>query len=562
MGEYDQFTPDTLGKGYPAKLGLQFSKADVFPTATINNYYSLGGGLKTKYKEKRFDISDQLTLIRGRHLLHFGGEAVIFRADSTAWGNIYGANVGFSGVYTAGSNTGSLASTTGSSYADFLLGYVQNWSAVVSPEYGGRLKNSGVFVQDDFKVTPKLTLNLGLRWEGNTGWSEVYGNARSFDPNVINPATNAPASMWYAITHANGRNRLQKGVWNNWLPRFGFAYLLGTKTMIRGGFGMYTFPWNVDTTAAVWAMLSPAAATRRIPPATCSRWSSSRLTETPITRERRARPSMRSYGRYHHAGSLQRAGGRLQSVHLAVTAPQILELHHSAAMNGSTVLDVGYVGSNQSHLPFTTDLNQVPENKLGPNDAAFRPYPFQTISGNTTDGISNYHAFQTGITRRFTRGLMFNFNYTWSHMLTNQDSSGGGSLQGATPYQRAYDPMANYGPSNFDIRHMFKGHMSYDLPFGRGRRFADTNKALDLAIGGWTLFGDFVAQGGSPFTPSMLVNNSYSLSSNALWYPNVVGDPTAVAARASIPGSTSMRLRPPRPAHLATWGEMSCMDRN
>jgi len=103
--------------------------------------------------------------------------------------------VGFTGVYTAGSNSGSLASNSGSAYADFLLGYVQNWSAVVSPEYGGRLKNPGVFLQDDFKVTPKLTLNLGLRWEGNTGWSDVNNNERSFDPNVINPATNAPGAM-------------------------------------------------------------------------------------------------------------------------------------------------------------------------------------------------------------------------------------------------------------------------------------------------------------------------------------------------------------------------------
>src|SRR5689334_2255105 len=138
MGEYDSFTPDTLGKGYPAKIGLQFSKADVFPTISINNYYGLGGGLNTNYKENTFDISDQFTLIHGRHVLHFGGAAVIFRADSTAWGNIYGANLGFTGVYTAGSNTGSLASGSGSAYADFLLGYAQNWSATVSPEYGGR----------------------------------------------------------------------------------------------------------------------------------------------------------------------------------------------------------------------------------------------------------------------------------------------------------------------------------------------------------------------------------------------------------------------------------------
>ena len=93
---------------------------------------------------------------------------------------------------------------------------------------------------------------------------------------------------------------------------------------------------------------------------------------------------------------------------------------------------------------------------------------------------------------------MFNFNYTWSHMLSNQDSSGWGSLQGATPYQRAYDPMANYGSSNFDVRHMFKGHVSYELPFGRRRQFLNTSQALDQVLGGWNLFRRLHCSNGQP----------------------------------------------------------------
>ena len=537
MGEYDRFTPDTLDKGYPQKLGLQFSKADVFPTVTISNYYTLGGGLNTQYKENAFDISDQMTLIHGRHLLHFGGEVVIFQANSTAWGNIYGANVGFTGVYTAGSNSGSLASTTGSAYADFLLGYVQNWSAVVSPEYGGRLKNPGLFIQDDFKVSPKLTLNLGLRWEGNTGWSEVHGNARSFDPNVINPATNAPGAMWYGTSQANGRKTLQKGVWNNWLPRFGFAYQLGTKTTIRGSFGLYTFPWNVDTYAsaglgnAFTSSGNQTDSTGNVQPVVI-------LSSDGNTNYQGARGSAIN-ALYRRAPTTPEAynGQSVGFVQYRSPSPLLRSwnLTIQRLVTGSLVADFGYIGSNGSHLAFTKDLNQVPENRLGPNDAAFRPYPFQSLNGYTTEGISNYHAFQTGLTRRFNQGLMFNFNYTWSHMLTNQDSSGWGTLQGATPYQRAYDPMANYGNSNFDVRHMFKAHGSFDLPFGSGRRFANTNKILDKAIGGWTLFGDFIAQGGSPFTPRMQVNNSYALSSGSfVWYPNVVGNPKAVPGGQTI----------------------------
>jgi hypothetical protein len=150
------------------------------------------------------------------------------------------------------------------------------------------------------------------------------------------------------------------------------------------------------------------------------------------------------------------------------------------SITGNVIADLGYVGNHGTHLPWLTDLNQVPEDRLGPNDAAFRPYPrFQSITGVTTSSISNYHALQAGITRRMSNGLMFNFNYTWSHMLSTQDSSGWGSKQGNQPYQRAYNPGLNYGPSNFDVRHLFKGQAIYNLPFGHGRRFLNKGGALD-----------------------------------------------------------------------------------
>ena len=536
MGEYDLLQPQTLGQGWPAKLGLRFAQADNFPTINISGYYYpsnstnalLAPGVHANYKENLFDISDQVTLIRGRHVLHFGGEVLINRADSTAWGNINSATLNFTGVYTAATNAGALANTTGSPYADFLLGYAKSWSASVSPEYGGRLKNPGVFVQDDFKVSPKLTLNLGLRWEGTTGWSEVNGNERSFDPNIINPATNAPGAMWYAITHANGRNTLQAPRWNNWLPRIGLAYLLGTKTTVRAGFGMYTFPWNVDTYASNG--LGNAF--------------TSSGSETDSTNNVQPVVILSSDGNTNYQGS---SGASINSLYgRAATTPEAYNrqavgfvqyqspvpllkswnLTVQRQLAGNLLVDIGYVGSHGSHLPFLTDVNQVPEGRLGPNDANFRPYPeFQSLTGVTTSAISNYNALQAGITRRFSSGLMFNFNYTWSHMLSNQDSSGWGTKQGNQPYQRAYDPMANYGPSNFDIRHMFKGQVIYDLPFGRGRSHLNQSAALDEAIGGWRLSGTLVAQTGNPFTPYMLTNNSYSLSSNGLQFPNVVGNP-------------------------------------
>ena len=530
MGEYDLLSPLTLGQGWPQKLGLQFAKQDNFPTFNITGIYQLAPGTHANYKENVFDESDVVTMIRGRHSLHFGGEFMAFRADSTAWGNINAATLDFTGVYTEQGNSQD-AAIGGSPYADFLLGYANSWSAKFSPEYGGRLKNPAVFVQDDWKFTPKLTLNLGLRWEGRTGWSDSTKNERTFDPTITNPGTNTKGAMWYALTAANGRTALQKSKWNNWLPRAGFAWQIGDKTTLRGGFGLYTFPWNVDNYA------SSGLGNAR----------SSSGNEKDSTGNIDPVVILSSDGNTNYQGS---KGASINSLYVvAPTTPDgyngqgvsyipyneplpKLESWNITAqrqLTNNTMVEMSYVGSHGTNLLFNTDLNQVPVSQLGPGDSIYRPYPqYQTINGFTTQGLSNYNALQVQYERRMSSGLMFNFNYTWSHMLDNQDSSGWGSKEGNTVWQNAHDPHANYGASNFDIRQMFKAYGVYELPFGHGRKYLNNSKPLNEAIGGWTLSLTWLGQGGNPFTPHMLDStNSFALSSGGgfEWFPNVVGDP-------------------------------------
>ena len=536
MGEYDLLSPDTLGQGWPQKLGLQFAKQDLFPTVNISGFYALAPGVHANYKENIFDFSDVVTMVRGRHSLHFGGQMIAFRADSTAWGNIDAATLGYTGVYTEISNDPNVLTQnpgTGSSYADFLLGYTQNWTARYSPEYGGRLKNPGAFIQDDWKFTPKLTLNLGLRWEGRTGWSDSTKNERTFDPTITNPATGTKGAMWYALTAANGRTALQKSKWNNWLPRFGFAWQAGDKTTLRGGFGMYTFPWNVD------AYASSGLGNAR---SQSGNQADSTGSIAPVV-------ILSSDGNTNYQGS---KGASINSKYvLAPTTPEgyngqgvsyipydeSLPLLKSwnftvqRELTPNTMAQVAYVGSRGTNLLFNTDLNQIPVSQLGPNDSIYRPYSqYQTINGFTTQGISNYNALQAVYERRFSNGMMYNFNYTWSHMLSNQDSSGWGTLQGVTIWQNAHVPSANYANSNFDCRHMFKAYGVYDLPFGQGRKYLNNNMVADKAIGGWTLSLTWIGQGGHPFTPNMVdPTDSYALSRGGgfAWFPDVAGDPKA-----------------------------------
>ena len=135
-------------------------------------------------------------------------------------------------------------------YADFLLGQMNYWYANNSPEYGGRQKDPQVFVQDDYKIRPNLTVNLGLRYQIQTGWTEVKGNMATWDPTVQNPTDGSLGAIWYGTSKAHGRNRLQSSVYDIVLPRVGFSWQAHPNTVFRGGFGVYSYNWSLDTYGA------------------------------------------------------------------------------------------------------------------------------------------------------------------------------------------------------------------------------------------------------------------------------------------------------------------------
>ncbi|HEY6375881.1 MAG TPA: carboxypeptidase regulatory-like domain-containing protein, partial [Edaphobacter sp.] len=458
------------------------------------------------------DPSDVVTLVRGKHILHFGGEFLFFRDNSTAWGNINGGTMGFTGVYSA-STPGD--SSTGLAYADFLLGQMQNWSAQVTPEYGGRMRLPQLFVQDDYKLTPNLTLNLGLRYQIQSGWGEVKGNMATFDPTVQNPATGTLGAYWFGSTKANGRSTLQSPVYNTFLPRVGFAWLMRPNATLRGGFGLYAYNWSLDTYAPgmgqAFGTRGSVSDTGKVAPIGILGGTGSNLPFIAASTDPAAFNNTNvNYNQYHAP-----VGGSYQ-----------WNLSIQEELNPNLAVELAYVGSHGHDLPFPVDINQIPENKLSANNKAFRPFPqFGNIFGSTNNALSNYNSFQASIQKRLSHGVSFDANYVWAHFLSEMDSSGWGSRAGAQNYQRSFDPSANYGNSNFDVRNAFKGSAIYQLPFGKGRTFVNNNTLLDVLIGGWQTSGTLVVQSGQPFTVSMKTDNSFALSQNSQWYPNVIGNP-------------------------------------
>ena len=242
-----------LNRGYASQLGWQFAKADDFPAIQFIGSYTyawINPSSNSVYKEFTWDPSDVVTMIRGKHILHFGGELLAYQNNSTAWGNTNAGALGFTGQYTqqwtvdpgvCGASAGGaacIAPNTGLEYADFLLGYAQNWNAGISPEYGARMKTPQMFFQDDWKVRPNLTLNLGLRYQINHGWNEVHEQYVQLRPNREQPGHQYLGRL-LVRTHARQRPHLATG---QYLQNLAAApgLLLGVRSQDCG-------PWWIRT---------------------------------------------------------------------------------------------------------------------------------------------------------------------------------------------------------------------------------------------------------------------------------------------------------------------------
>jgi hypothetical protein len=555
------FLSDSTGLNPATAFGLQDTHWNQMPFIGNSSIWGGFGGpdavntlspaTDAIYIENSFDPADVVTLIRGKHILKFGVEVLMSEGNTTAWGANSAGNYGFSGQYTAGVSNGKTlnTSTAGSGFADFLLGNVQSWGATNQWLNGMRMKSPQAFIQDDWKVKPNLTVNLGLRWTGNTGMSEEHNRYGAFDANLINtigPLAGTAGSVWFA--GQDNRTTLEKPIWTLFLPRAGFAYTLNNKTTIRGGAGSFAYNYSMDlyggeggplgfgttfngsnsdpnssagdtgwiaapNTTPLYLSSSAAMMTNALPYVGASRNPASYITNPVFS------PPYDPY-------NVQ--PGQIYEWTLAV--------EHQFA--GDFVVSVAYVGSKASHLAYNTDGNQItnpallsPTDVSGCNGATLatpltgphacaRPFPaFGGLGGSNYNAKSNYNSLQIDLRKRFSYGLSFDVNYAWSHMLDDQDSAGWGSTSGAQVWQIGNNPAVNYGNSNFDIPQTLKGTFTYELPFGTGKAYMNKSKPLDAAIGGWRLAGTFIYQDGTPFTVLDNGVNDYSQAGNVFANP-------------------------------------------
>ena len=543
LGFTDQlnfFSPFSQGKGYIQKMGIKWAVADAIPQVDLMTLSGLAEPSNSVYKEFVFDPSDVFTLIRGRHVMHFGGEFLISRADSTAWGNENPGETYFGGYYSdSGLNQ---QNADDAEYADFLQGYSAMWYGNLTPEFGARMKNPQAFFQDDFKLRPNLTVNLGLRWFGTTGFSEVKGHVSTFDPKVVNgapaswvdrngnPSASQLGGIWYGFSHANGRTTLQAPVYTTFLPRVGVSWSYDPKTVVRGGAGLYNYSWSEDTYGGGMgggAGLSGGA----WDPSNGIFYQLQMDSDGTVNYEQGYGKSVKNLIVSNPTTPYAQNGNSpgYNEYHTPVQKIWQYNLTVERQIGNTMMGSVAYVGSNGWNLPFNVDINQVPASQLSPTDntpgTVKRPYPiFQGLGGSTNNGKSNYNSLQVVFQKRLAHGFEFNANYVWSKFLDSMDSAGWGSSVGSTNYQNAYCVKCEWGPSNFDQKHVFSFSGVYTLPFGKGAQFLNNNMILDEILGGWRLAATSRENTGSPFTPTMAGGSSNTYAQAGTQYPNLVGN--------------------------------------
>lgn len=547
--EKDLYVPPTFGKGYPTTIGLEpqygtNAPGDIFPTITIDSGSVIGGigingGVHADLADGSLAESDVFTLVKGKHTIKIGGEFDKSYQNYTGWGDVSSGGFEFNG----GSG-----GATQESYADFLLGDVYGWYVFEYAETGARSKSGAAFVQDDFKITPHLSLNIGLRWQFQGGWGEVDNRWGTFDPTVINAGQFAPPNTLGGISFGgrNGRQNIQNSV-NEWAPRLGLSYSPVPKWAFRASYGITDVPWSIDPyTSAYGVGINPQASIGYSFGDTAFKLKTGPPANSVVF------PNISNL----NSGLLnyQNVNAYSQTRPIEYYQETLVSVQHE--IPSQILLDVSYVHTKGTHLGFTRDINAVPTSLMsgfatGKYNSCFNDpsaYPlFCSIGAVMFDGISNYDALQVRAEKRLSYGLSFIFNYALAKTLDT--GTGSGNNASADVWQNAFSVAANYGLSTLDVRHTINGSATYELPFGSNKLFK-LHGVLDEALGGWRATGVYQVHSGIPYTVTATANGADESGSEATtcscgyaWFANQVGNPT-VSHKGFNPNTGSLWFNP------------------
>jgi hypothetical protein len=574
-----EFDARTLGFNPIFGNAIPYQK---FPAMTVSGAGGYGGTGFTGVTDRNYyswGINGTLTKLAGSHSFKVGADYRILGVDAFSYGQSAGSFT-FNGQFS-GNPASNRSVTTGNSIADLLLGYPSSGNITLNSPFNNYINYYGGFVQDDWRVTDRLTLNYGVRLEHETGLSEKNNQlAVAFDRNAVSPLNATIPADPIAGTPARqvmgglvfaGQDGANEYAGNppaiKLSPRVGMAYSLNDATVVRAGYGLFWAPWSSGFEST---------------PGYAQTTNLQQETLRPITSIDNPFPS----GLLPVSGS---ANGLLTGVSSSISfidpdrdAPRVHQysVDVQRQLPGDMSVGVTYMGATGQHLTWGTsvNINQVDPRFIGLNNVnganeltrsvpnpffgnpaagAFatrptiqrnqllRPFPqFENITmTQSTLGHSQYHAGVIQLTKRATGWWGGRVSYTYSRLYDNQFGQGNyyseapGILNHYTaiPWSEYFNPEAEYGRSLLDSPHKLVASPIIRLPFGDGQRWLTSGVGNWLA-GGWTVSMVIQLQSGFPIGVSQNVNNTNLLGANQR--PNLVP-----GAEILVPGNITDRLR-------------------
>jgi hypothetical protein len=502
-------------------------------------------------RDNTFSYQDNLTIQRGKHLLSMGVQVLRYQENYSLSGN--GGQLGsfsFSGAFT-GINNGN-----GYGPADWVsdLSSAQSIS-ISSGLFGERQYRSAGFLQDDWKATDKLTVNLGIRYEFDQPWTEAHNKTA----NVLLSGPLAGTVEYAGSVPANApagsivcdRPSCYQPNYKQIMPRVGFAYQVNPRFVVRGGYGTTSF-FEGDAGNQRLSYNPPFVDFTQL------------SATSPVTNA--GTPYKVENGFQLGGVSAPGYGAWPQNIQPAYL--QEFNLTTEYQLSNAMSLQLGYVGELGAHLADYRNANQLTAAQaasiaalpMGAPIPAGDVAPFFNLVGQSnalllteSEAMSNYHAAQVTVRHRETNGFEYTVNYTYSRSMTNSDGNYGGSnVAGPGGLQNGYNLGGDYGPSDQDVRNNLSAVGTYAVPFGRGKQFgSDSNRIVDLLAGGWSISGTAIAYSGLPitiFSPGNNSNtNSYNSRSNQYRKLKVVNrgvgnwfgtDPTATPCPSGVDNGT------------------------
>jgi hypothetical protein len=498
----------------------------------VNTFIGSPDFLPKFQRTLQYQFTDMVSLIAGRHQLKFGADLRLPLRNNYMDVPATRGQLGFDRTYTCQRNAaGQCVANTGIAYADFLLGYVRQAQLTNVYLVDQRLHMYSFFAQDDFKATPRLTINLGLRYDFASPPYEGRNRIANFDPA-------AAGALVFGSDGSLEDRALVKPDRNNFGPRVGLAYQLSDTTVLRSGYGIFYGLFDRIGSEDQLSLNPPNLINNNIQTA---------ATDTqPLFLLRNGFP----------VSFLDPAQLDLRRVRVRAANPEAPNTYVQQWSFGvqrtlplRLFVDVNYVGTKSTRLNTLRNFNQPLNGVL--------PYPnFGQIEYRDPLGNAIYHGLDATLERRFAAGLTFRTAYTFSRSIDNTAEHLAANSSNSFN-QNGRDFRSWRGVSDFDIPHRFVASYIYELPFGKGKAFASEGP-LSWIIGGFRTSGGLTFASGRPFTAFAGINNGSIDSGLHQALPNVVGTPLMLrnvdcwvyssrtaACRALAPGATDAFAIPP-----------------